>query len=148
MIRPALCTYEISDLVGKRFKERNQVKEKKEPKVKQCPQCYQEMVGIRCKCGYEVPMKERLQTDNQELQKITKATKEDKSELLGQFQLYAAQKRYQAGYAAHLYRQKFGVWPKVQPTQAKAVSEDVMNFIKYTWIKRAKGNARSVSRAA
>jgi DNA repair protein RadD len=119
-----------------------------EPKVKQCPQCYQEMVGIRCKCGYEVPMKERLQTDNQELQKITKATKEDKSEWLGQFQLYAAQKRYQAGYAAHLYRQKFGVWPKVQPTQAKAVSEDVMNFIKYTWIKRAKGNARSVSRAA
>ena len=132
----------------KRFKERNQVKEKKEPKVKQCPQCYQEMVGIRCKCGYEVPMKERLQTDNQELQKITKATKEDKSEWLGQFQLYAAQKRYQAGYAAHLYRQKFGVWPKVQPTPAKAVSEDVMNFIKYTWIKRAKGNARAVSRAA
>jgi superfamily II DNA or RNA helicase len=132
----------------KRFKERNQVKEKKEPKVKQCPQCYQEMVGIRCKCGYEVPMKERLQTDNQELQKITKATKEDKSEWLGQFQLYAAQKRYQAGYASHLYRQKFGVWPKVQPTQAKVVSEDVMNFIKYTWIKRAKGNARAVSRAA
>jgi DNA repair protein RadD len=93
-------------------------------------------------------MKERLQTDNQELQKITKATKEDKSEWLGQFQLYAAQKRYQAGYAAHLYRQKFGVWPKVQPTPAKAVSEDVMNFIKYTWIKRAKGNARAVSRAA
>jgi hypothetical protein len=28
------------------------------------------------------------------------------------------------------------------------VSEDVMNFIKYTWIKRAKGNARAVSRAA
>lgn len=133
---------------SKRFNERNQVKEKKEPKVKQCPQCYQEMVGIRCKCGYEVPLREQLETDQQELKKITKATKEDKAEWLGQFQLYAAQKRYQAGYAAHLYRQKFGVWPRVEPKRADHVSEDVMNYIKYTWIKKAKGNARTISRAA
>jgi DNA repair protein RadD len=133
---------------SKKFNERNQTKEKKEPKVKQCPQCYQEMVGIRCKCGYEVPIKEQLITDQQELQKITKHSKEDKAEWLGQFQLYAAQKRYQAGYAAHLYRQKFGVWPRVDPKRADHISQDVMNFIKYTWIKRAKGNARKVSRAA
>lgn len=141
---------------SKKFNERNQTKDKKEPKVKQCPQCYQEMVGIRCKCGYEVPRSEILKTDQQELQKITKAnnknmTKEEKQRWLGELYLYASQKGFKTGYGDYKYKEKFGVFPRnIIPTLPNKVSEEVLNFVKYTNIKRAmsKRNDRAVFRKA
>lgn len=137
---------------SKKFNERNQTKEKKEPKVSQCPQCYQEMVGIRCKCGYEVPLQKQLETDGQDLKKINSATTHDeKLRWYGEFIKYAYDRGYKMGYASHLYKQKFGVWPNAVKNKSYPVpnilSDDVKNFIKYQMIRRAKG-ARTVSRAA
>ncbi len=130
---------ESLDAGEKRFNEKNQVREKKETKSKTCPQCYQIMVGIRCKCGYEIPIKEQIVSDKQELKKLKSVSKEDKARWYGEFVLYAATKGYKPGYASHLYRQKFGVWPKVQPDRAVVMSQDVLGFIQHTFIKRAKG---------
>jgi superfamily II DNA or RNA helicase len=138
----------------KKFNERSQTKEKKEPKVRKCPQCYQEMVGIRCKCGYEVPQREQLISDSQELQKLTKAnnknfTNEQKAQWLGELYCFAAQKGYKSGYASHLYKKKFGVWPnKIIPRLSNEVSPEVMGFIKHHQIKMALGrkNDRTILR--
>ena len=102
------------------YKERSLTKKKKEPKVQECPQCFQEMVGIRCKCGYEVPIREQIQTDEQELQKIkevkqkdwNKVTpKEEKERYYGMLKYYAATKGYKHGWADYRYRARAGVWP-------------------------------------
>ena len=141
----------------KKFNERNQLKEKKEPKVKTCPQCYQEMVGLRCKCGYEVPMKDRLEYDQQELKKITKENNklysiEDKARWYAEFVGYCYKKNHKIGYASYLYKEKFGVWPNAVKNSGQPIpptmSDDVRGFITHTMIKKAKRNDRSILRKA
>lgn len=141
----------------KKFSERNQIKDKKEPTVKQCPQCYQEMVGIRCKCGYEVPRSEILKTDQQELQKIKKAdnkvyTVQDKMRWYGELVGYCHKNNHKIGYASYLYKEKFGVWPNHVKNKSYPIppvlSDDVRGFITHTMIKRSKRNDRTVFRKA
>ena len=120
---------------SKKFNERNQIKEKKEAKVKDCPECYQQMVGVRCKCGYEIPMIERIETDGTMLEKLSKSankqhTKEQKAQFLGELKLYARERSYSSGWVSHKYRAKYGVWPnKIDPVRATQVSEATSNFI-------------------
>lgn len=141
----------------KKFNEKRQTKEKKEPKVKTCPQCYQEMVGIRCKCGYEIPLKEKLEYDQQELQKLKAKdnktfTIEDKTRWYGELVSYCYKHNHKIGYASYLYKEKFGVWPNAVKNTPQnipeVISSDVDGFIKHTMIKRAKRNDRSILRKA
>jgi len=131
----------------KEYNERKLTKDKKEPNIKQCPQCYQEMAGIRCnKCGYEVPIKEQIETDNQELEQLLsvdakawhkKTTREDKEKFYGMLKYYERQKGYKAGWAAHRFRERSGVWPnsyKSAPPQAP--NKEFMGYIKHLAIKR------------
>ncbi len=121
-----------------RFSERNQIKEKREPRVQQCPQCYQEMVGMRCGCGYEIPNYKEIMTDDQVLEKLTAQNRANKtisadrkSEWLGELSLYARQTGKSRGWVAHKYRSKFGVWPnKITPVSASSVSDEVTRWIK------------------
>lgn len=131
----------------KEYNERKLTKDKKEPNIKQCPQCYQEMAGIRCnKCGYEVPIKEQIETDNQELEQLLsvdakawhkKTTREDREKFYGMLKYYERQKGYKAGWAAHKFRERSGVWPnsyKSAPPQAP--DKEFMGYIKHLAIKR------------
>lgn len=137
---------ESLDTGEKRFDERNQTKEKKESKPKECPQCHQHFVGIKCVCGYEIPMKERLETTDEmlvELKEAKKAnrelSKEQKAAFLGELQFYARTRGYSQGWAAHTYRSKLGVWPnKIAATNAKEVSEETMRYIKHRMIKNGR----------
>lgn len=128
----------------KTYNERSLTKEKKEPKVKQCPQCYQQMIGIRCKCGYEIPIKEQLESTKEELVKLQKVnnkeyTYEDKVKWLSELRAYGRWKNYKDGWAANKYREKFGVWPnKVNPVSTMQISKEVQAWITHTQIKSAK----------
>lgn len=98
-----------------REKDLTSEKDKPEPKVKQCPQCYREFIGIRCSCGYEIPIREQLETTQEELVKLEKAeakmaTKEEKISFYAQLKNYAHQKNYNPSWADHKYREKFGAW--------------------------------------
>lgn len=122
-----------------RYSERNQIQEKKESKVQDCPECYQQMIGARCKaCGYEVPMRERIVSDDAILERMDAQkrsnkvySKERKEEWLGELQYYAETRGYSQGWAAHKYRSKFGVWPNaIKPVRASHISEEVQNWIR------------------
>lgn len=122
----------------KPFNEKNQTKDKdkKEAKVKECPQCYREFVGLRCSCGYEIPITQQIETDDQELQKIAKQdnkllTMAQKSEWYAGLLLHAKNKGYKDGWAANQYRTKFSVWPnKVDKSiQLDAVPKEVQSWI-------------------
>ena len=97
------------------FQESRQVKEReeKEKRVQACPVCKRQMQGIRCQCGYTIPIREQLVTDGKMLSKLEKKpTNNDKSRWYSSFLKYSRQKKYSDGWAAHQYRLKFGVWPR------------------------------------
>lgn len=128
-----------------RFDERNQIKkEKKEPKVKECPQCTRQFIGIKCVCGYEIPWTQQIVTDDQILTKLNNNnySQERKAEWLGELYLYAEKKGKTEGWANHKYKEKFKEWPNARPILAKAVSDEVSNWIKHQNIKYAKGKAK------
>ena len=125
-----------------KFDERELVKEKKEPDLAVCPQCYQHYV-VKCACGYERPVKEMLKSDDQILKELKKtnkeATTEDKEIFLGELQFYGRQKGFKSGWSSWAYRAKFGVWPnKIDPQATIHVSQDTQNYIKHLHIKRVK----------
>jgi len=136
----------------KRFQEKQQVKEKKESKVSDCPQCYRQMVGVRCSCGYEIPMTKQIHTDESDLVQLTKQankvyTPERKSQFYGELLYYANTRGYSRGWAAHKYRAKFGVWPnKVTPVDVYGMSDEVSKFIKSQNIRSAYARMKNDSR--
>lgn len=138
----AICASELDD-GEKRFSERNQVKEKKQSKVSDCPQCYRQMVGIRCSCGYEIPITKQIETDGTELEQLTKKANktyspERKAEWLGELQYYAHTRGFKQGWAMHKYREKFGVWPnKITAAKVSGMSDEVNRFIKSQNIRNA-----------
>ena len=127
----------------KEYRERDQTKEKKEPKTMDCPACFQTMIMPRCACGYEVPKAELLKTDKQIL---TEIKREDKGRWLYEFQYYALQKGYKPGWAAWAYKSKFGVWPRVMAVPGERMPE-VQSYVKHLQIKRAKNVERDFRKA-
>ena len=128
----------------KEYNEREQTKDKKEPKTMDCPQCYQTMMVPRCACGYEVPKAELLKTDKQILKEIKR---EDKGRWLYELQFYAAQKGYKPGWASWAYKSKFGVWPRVRPMPSNERMPEVQSYLTYLQIKRAKDAGRNFRKA-
>lgn len=128
------------------YNDRSLTKDKNEAKVKECPQCFQQMAGLRCKCGYEIPIRERIDTDQQELQQLhsveskswnKKTPKDDKSRFYGMLKQYAINKGYSMGWAAHKYKERSGVWPNAyKDSPLLPPSTEFMDYIKYLAIKR------------
>jgi len=136
--------------------ESSLTREKKEPKVKECPDCYQQFVGIKCEaCGYTIPMHEQLEQTAEDLVELQKAdkkaldkanktvSKEDKAEFLGGLQCYGENKGYKKGWAANKYKEKFGVYPNaITPIWTSVVPSKVSGFIQHSQIKYAKGKLK------
>ena len=127
----------------KEYSEREQTKEKKEPKTMDCPICFQTMVMPRCACGHEVPRSKMLESDKQIL---TEIKREDRGRWLYEFKFYAAQKGYKPGWAAWAYRSKFGVWPRVAAIPGERMKE-VQSYVKHLQIRRAKNAGRDLREA-
>jgi len=127
------------------FREERQIKERdeKETRVQTCPLCQRQMAGIRCACGYMIPIREQLETDGTMLQKIEKTrtySMAEKSEWYSSLLRYARVKGYSDGFAAHKYREKFGVWPRslnVNPN--RPMLPEVEKWLLHKQIKWSKG---------
>lgn len=137
---------ESLDMGEKTHDEKELVKkEKKEPKKRECPQCTQLMVGMKCQaCGFEVPIQEAFEDDGSDLQEITgdpkKAnrvdSKEIKSQFLSELNFYAESKGYKLGWAANQYLQRYGCWPnRINSYQVAGISQMTKNWITHQQIK-------------
>lgn len=133
-----------------RFNEKNQLKEKKEPKAKECPQCYQQFIGIRCACGYEIPIKQQLETTDEILVELSASqkrnkldTKQHKEQFYSELMAYASIKGYSAGWAAHKYKERYSVWPNKIKHHAinSGISEETRKFITSQNIRNSKRRA-------
>jgi len=127
----------------KKYNERNQTKDPKEPETQNCPECYQIMQIPRCACGYEIPKAQLIKTDNQVLKELERQNRETdrsvKEIWYGNLLRYSQVKKYKEGWAKHKYRDKFGVWPNaIKPNMNHPIIDDVQRFITHQNIRRAK----------
>jgi len=92
--------------------------------------------------GYEIPIKEQIETDGSDLVQLAKSankvySKERKEEFLGELMHYAKTRGFKDGWASHKYKQKFGVWPNaIAARQVDGISEEVRKFIVSQNIRR------------
>lgn len=125
--------------------------EKKDPKQMTCPRCKMVFKGTRfCPgCGFElvppgepVPtfaalLAEVKPTDGKEANR--KTSWDDKVKFFGEAKAYGASKGWRDGFAANLYREKFGVWPndpRVSSATPITPTDYVKGFIKHRAIRK------------
>jgi superfamily II DNA or RNA helicase len=133
------------DTCEKTYNQSRLIKEKKDPDPKECPDCFNLFVGIKCKCGYEIPIHKRTFTDNQDLKKITKiegkmwnkkTSEDEKKRFYGMLKKYCIDKQYKSGWADVKYKERAGVWPKFKDYVLLNPDESFKNWIKSQAIKR------------
>jgi superfamily II DNA or RNA helicase len=125
-------------------------KEKPEQLPKPCPSCtFMKPAGVhKCpECGFE-PVKPHgvVETDG-ELKQLTKkarakATMDDKQSVYSQLIHVRREKGYAPGWAAHAYRELFGVWPRGLSEVPKSPEPAVISWLKARNIRRAKAKSR------
>lgn len=129
-------------------------REKGEPKDITCGSCGTIFAGQReCpSCGHEmIPKSQEIPIYEADLIEIVTGNKanrsysyDQKADFYGQLRGYAKAKGYKEGWAAHKYREKFGVWAndkRVKNAPATPPKEEVINFIRHLQIKNAKGGS-------
>lgn len=131
-------------------KERTQTrKEKGEPMPKECASCgtlKAPKVRECPSCGFTPSRQSEIETEEGELQEITKGARKikhsmaDKREFYGQVLWIAREKGRSPGWAAHTYRDKFGVWPigEVKSAGMMEPTPEVLSFVKSKAIRYAK----------
>jgi superfamily II DNA or RNA helicase len=131
--------------------ERNvQKAERKEPLPKECPQCHflrPPKIRTCPACGFEAVATNNIETEEGELHQIKstgrKATSAEKAKFFAEVKWYALQRGYSKGWAAHLFKERYKVWPNhyndVLPCFA---SPDTVNYIKSRQIAYAKRKAK------
>lgn len=137
----------------KDYDERQQLKDKeeKEPRMHECPQCFRQFTGLRCQCGYEIPIKVQLEWEEEELQKLEKAeskmaTREQKISFYAQLLTYCKAKGYKQHWADHKYREKYGTWYSYgykYTLKPEPITPEVANWIKsrqIAWSKSRKAH--------
>jgi len=120
---------------------------------KECPQCsYMKAPGTQTcpSCGFVAQVVSKIEPEKGELRELKRpervkkeprvyATMQEKAEFFAELKYYGQRQGYQSGWAAHKYKEKFGVWPNpvshVPP--AKMISQDTLDYIKSRQIRYA-----------
>jgi hypothetical protein len=124
---------------------------KKEQKEKGliCPSCafVRKKHEYSCPCCGFVPKKKDAGVDVEagDLLEVTrkKVTIDDKQKLYSELLYVEVEKGYKRGFAAQMYRNKFGVWPKGLNDVPRIASVDTMNYIKSRMIAFRHGAKRA-----
>ena len=140
----------------------NKIQERQitEKKPKECPSCkFMKPIGVyTCpKCGYEPLANEDVETDEtRNIQKINKGKRTEYSQSEKQswwsqilfYQHQVAQTKNKSlsdGWCAHVYRSKFGVWPRNLNRCLQEISPEVRNFILSKQIAYTKSRSSTAS---
>lgn len=134
---------DIADVLEKKKRDRN------EPKEITCPVCKTVFKGRKfCpKCGYELVQRgEPIPVHKADLVEVLdgkaanrKTSWAEKAEFMAQAKGYARTRGKKDGFAAHLYRDKFGVFPndaRVRDVRPKDPAALIMGFVKHRAMKR------------
>ena len=125
------------------------VTKKQEEKGTICSSCsfVKQRHQYTCPCCGFVPKKKNAGIDVEagDLLEVTrtKVTLQDKQKLYSELLHVEIEKGYKRGFAAQMYRGKFGVWPKGLNDIPRIASLDTMNYVKSRMIAFSNGRKRA-----
>lgn len=127
-------------------------KEEKETKPKLCPKCQFVLLPKEKECpscGWVAPPpKSDVELIDGELTELNsngkqdKATKDQKQEFWSGLLWIAGNKNYSRGWASHIYKERFGVWPRSLQDKIAYPTQTVFNYVKSRNIAWAKKNEK------
>lgn len=121
------------------------------PKDRKCPKCsFIKKTHVCPKCGFKPETQNKIISEEGELKAVSranKASKADKQAFYSEILWYTQQKGYKPGFAAHQYRQRFGVWPRGLREAPIPTSQDTLNWIKHRAIAHAKRREKTNANA-
>lgn len=133
---------------------RKEKRDKEEPLPKKCPSCqYLKRPKERVcpSCGFEPIKRSEVETIDGELVefrakgKAKKPTYDEKQVFWSGALFYAQERGYKYGWAAHLYKQRFGVWPQGLVERPEYPTQGVLNYIRSRNIAWAKSKNRNIA---
>jgi DNA repair protein RadD len=134
---------ELDDSKEKARKEPTE-KEKKESKCPACGFLWPKIADSCPACGHVRQRKSLVESVPGELQELgAPPIKDDKQSFYSQLIYIANDRGYNRGWAAHKYREKFGVWPRGLQEVTKTPEFSTMNWIRSRQIAWAKSKRRS-----
>jgi superfamily II DNA or RNA helicase len=118
--------------------------EKKEAKCPACGALWVWPDRICGECGYEKPTKQILNVPGEltELETTKREALSENQNFYSELLYYAKMRGYKEGWAAHKYKEKYGVYPKGLHTKPQATSSKTANWIKSKNIAWAKAKAK------
>ena len=122
---------------------------KQEEKGTLCTSCayVKKKYEYKCPCCGFTPKKKDagIDVEKGDLLEVTrtKITMVDKQKLYSELLYVEVEKGYKRGFAAQMYRNKFGVWPKGLNDIPRIPSIDTMNYIKSRMIQFTNGRKRA-----
>ena len=137
----------VTELIegGETTKKEPTEKEKKQSKCSACGSLWTSPTRICSHCGFERPnLREISQVPGElrELEAANRALHVNNQDFYSQVLFYAKTRGYKDGWAAHKYKEKFGVWPKGLQEKMEPPSPETMGWIKSRIIAYAKARAR------
>jgi superfamily II DNA or RNA helicase len=132
-------------------KQESKSKEREEPLPKECPKCHflkPPKVWECPQCGCKPERQPMVSDAEGELKELTRsqkinnkhATSDEKLLFYGQLLFYCNERGKKPGYAANIYRRKFGVWPnKYKHAPLLPPTPDTISYIRANNIRYAKG---------
>jgi superfamily II DNA or RNA helicase len=137
----------VTELIegGETTKKEPTEKEKKQSKCSACGSLWTSPTRICSHCGFERPnLREISQVPGElrELEAANRALHVNNQDFYSQVLFYAKTRGYKDGWAAHKYKEKFGVWPKGLQEKMEPPSTETMGWIKSRIIAYAKARAR------
>ena len=138
-------------LYGKDVAWKKKKKAKSDPKPAKCRVCGEIFVGLKTcpRCGTDLKkFGKKIETVDAELVELKGAKKrnrdytwDDKRKLMGALKWHVKKKGYRNGWAAHSYKDFFGVWPndkRVKEVSPIEPTGTIKNLLTHILIKKAK----------
>jgi superfamily II DNA or RNA helicase len=119
---------ELDDGKEKAKKEPTE-KEKKEAKCPVCEAYMPRYMDTCAHCGYVREKKSLVQDVPGEMTELQTMSRENKQAWWSQIQWYVENTGKSPGWAAHTFKEKFGVWPRNLSDRSEIPSDDVAKFI-------------------
>ena len=130
---------------GETAKKEPTEREKKESKCPKCGGLWPKGSDTCSYCGHVKVRLSQIQSVPGELFEVSGAKKgTDNREFYRQLLCYSKSRNYKDGWAAHKYKEKFGVFPRGLSNVPKDPSRPTLNWIKSRAIAFAKGKSRRV----
>ena len=142
-------TDELPEVLDDGIKKKNVVQTKEKPKGEICPSCsFVKAPKVwKCPCcGFAAIKKDSgIATEQGELLEVSRKRTniEDKQKIYAELLYIQWEKGYKQGFAAQMYRNKFGVWPKGLNDLPIKPSPETMNYVKSRMIAYSHSRKRA-----